>query len=812
MVAAGLVVWSRGYRPCVKVLFIRCLVPPQRTNRLVESLRVHRLRGGFWIVWLGLCVLGGVQLHHLFRITQAPLFCRVGVLALVPQHPWDVHVIEQRGGLPDRLIVPHLLADHPESRWWNLRLTPLAHPDIADATAPPPPLRIESVAVENTALPLGVIASQTSGWRVVGERGGDPSSPIETTTGAPILLNAWSLWHRVLLARGPDAGRVRVEDLASGLIWEEDLRTPTPSWSPLERQGPREVVFEFDVPAIDPRRTQPIPISSMRLVERSGATAQILRAWSTLGSVQVRADRQGFEWIPPPLPWIPLPLLASVLVAGCVGVMPLLHWYRRRHLSPNAGCAFAIVVWSAGYAGLLLLLFAPGLTDPDTMFRAAESAAIVHGAPIAPSKWTTWHPPGKSLFMMVPGEALGAHTLFTFAQAWWLYASIGLLGLVACGRRCGAWLLLAVMLMPQVATHAASMSTDATITASLCTIAAILLWVRRFGTSLAGWQWGVCAAGWMISCLALLTFRANALTTLVVILPAIFWAGWRLSKLRCAGASGWALACAGLSLALPAWLGLRPLHVASASLVWEHVGMLKLAHDEDLTRRHSIDDMGRYTDATHKSIAVHDWFTHDQLIFGPTAPLARESVTDPAFRMPGRWWALVRERPLLYLRMKWEVAQLLLGMRRFVHITIQMPHDHPLLAYYGMNIRPSAPLAGRSWMYTTESGTPKAWEARTLTLWFEERSRWFMPLYLPFVWIALGVIATGLAMVRRVVSPTILLPLLLAGSYYGAFFLVTPGLHWRYFMPAFALLLVVIFAGVVASVRSWSSRSDPGWP
>jgi CubicO group peptidase (beta-lactamase class C family) len=72
---------------------------------------------------------------------------------------------------------------------------------------------------------------------------------------------------------------------------------------------------------------------------------------------------------------------------------------------------------------------------------------------------------------------------------------------------------------------------------------------------------------------------------------------------------------------------------------------------------------------------------------------------------------------------------------------------------------------------------------------------------LPAIWIGLAIVMLAIALSRRASRarawPAALL-VLLAASYYGAFFLMAPGAQYRYFLPSHVLLYVAIAASIGA--------------
>lgn len=222
--------------------------------------------------------------------------------------------------------------------------------------------------------------------------------------------------------------------------------------------------------------------------------------------------------------------------------------------------------------------------------------------------------------------------------------------------------------------------------------------------------------------------------------------------------------------------------------------MLKLGGDDALASRHDLEVMGRYTNATRGAILKHDWHTHDSLFWREGSTLETQLVVSPASRARERWWALVRERPDLYLRVKWEIAKTMLGLRHHVPLTVVVPWEVPWETAYGVDAQPQALLGG---VGERVARTPPetqylSWNAWTITQWIDLRWRWLLAIYLPYVWIALAGALFVACVLRRRLQREATFLLLLAGSAYGAYFLITPGLHWRYFMPACMLLLVAI--------------------
>ncbi|GEM_PF-1284193 len=450
-----------------------------------------------------------------------------------------------------------------------------------------------------------------------------------------------------------------------------------------------------------------------------------------------------------------------------------------------------------------MAMFAPGLSITDSASRALTAAFYANDAQVP--LWATdqWFPPAMAIAMASALRWTGTVGTHTFVVCWWFYASSGMLLARLLPARWALAGIALLMLYPPIWNHAVAILPDAPTAAAICTILCCAFWARDRAACFARRDEScqqasiparaLAIGGFSIACVVLFSYRANSITLAPLVIALVLWA-WRPWKHALAIVMV-VLASVGYGTSLDDLLPLRKWDTLAGSLVWEHVGMLRLNRDEKVARAHSIAPLCTQQGldplvANAKAILVHDWYTHDSMIWSPS-PLNSSIVLETDGKVRAMHQDFVKDQPLLYLRAKFEIWKSLLGLRPRVPLPFinEWVPDEPAL--YGASLAHTGPLrdAGHAIIH-----------------FFFGKSilRW---LTIPAIPIALALLlAIGVAIRRRVAAERVIL-LLMAAGYYAGFFLVTPGFHYRYFFPAHVVLLIAIIAMIHALTQRGEART-----
>jgi hypothetical protein len=454
-------------------------------------------------------------------------------------------------------------------------------------------------------------------------------------------------------------------------------------------------------------------------------------------------------------------------------------------------------------AAALLIIFWPGLATNDTGHRLCLADAMLCGAspghpnprpgfaPLPDTVYQHVFPPMMSVVAAGLRGLTGTWGFMTLLQCWWLFASLGVLAQRVLGARLGTLAWLVIIAVPFVWNTAIAMLPDAWVAASLCTMLASLLALQS-STRKPAWL-----IAFSLSALVFLGFRHNSITVLPVFAVAGGWL-WLQSRASPHRANTRRAILAGaLSLlgafvfakALPRALPWQDADVPATIMVWEHASMLRLANDEALTARHSLNDVARAANAldpataTTRALAQHDWVMFNTIVYGPDAPLPARAIRNDGTAARAAFWKLLREEPLLYARAKFQIWRTVLGLRHAGPVLfITADENGPVWTHqYGAHLGLSGPLA------------PNA-PTRILTL-LQRVTTATLALWMPYLWFSLALLALAIALARRsrALAPGLLL-LAAAAAYYAGFLILSPAFEWRYFLPSFVLLLLAILA------------------
>jgi hypothetical protein len=647
-------------------------------------------------------------------------------------------------------------------------------------------LTLLEARLDDRPLPLAPLVSLNPEWHNVDSGG------IATTIARPLRLDGGSntpLRGSTMVLRfttGPDQHSVLVRCGA----WSRRVLLNHPVAGTIDVPIDGSVVLlRCTLP--DGRRTR-----ELRVEGASSGVARIVQ-WSTPDGVARLLDSGRLAWEPDPR-LRTRALLGGVLITLGLIALRLGRLWANSWRDQTLGALATVTLWSAGFAGLLILLCFPGLSLPDTAARATASAML--SLPVPGIAQSHWFPPGMAVLLSPFVRWLGVNDglgLATFLGAAWMYASMGWLIVLALGPRLGpTWgLRLAPLpwLFPLFANVAVTIMPDPwTCAGLLSALAGVLCMTRARQDPLAGDAGGagggirpVGLAMFMLGCAALFTMRANALTVVPALLIGIVW------LVRPWPRATFLVLWMGLMVWVPGrlthWIPWRRDNTLAASLIWEHVGMLRLTQDPAILARHTPMVLAKegltQAQVLERALREHNWLVHDGLIWRDT-PFNTALLTEPTSPMRGEFVQFVRDEPGLYLRMKLQVWKTLLGLRHecpLFWVNTWTPEDW--VGPHGIRLT-MRPLVGTT--------------GPTLITFFNEHRDRLLWMALPYPWIALTLLIFVVACWRKVLTPGLILILLGAGAYFGGFFVITPGFHYRYFMPSQTLLVVACIAMIVA--------------
>lgn len=444
-----------------------------------------------------------------------------------------------------------------------------------------------------------------------------------------------------------------------------------------------------------------------------------------------------------------------------------------------------VLLIAASWTALLCCIYWPGLATEDGATRAVHAAALAGEKFVTANYLSHWFPPGLTLLMSASLRWFNSLGPITMLQAFWVAASLGWLLVLSAGPRLGLLLLIPPLLYPPLFTHSIAHLADGWSVAALASLTCcVLLWYRRAASkhafNIPAWLRATIMLLLVSSCLVLLTFRANGVTVMPLLAICIVWL-----------VRPWTRAILGL-IAIALCFATTPYLVknipwerrdtVATAIIWEHLGMLKVANDPKITSEYSLDEVCVPPATTQSLIERHNWVTHDSIMFrNPVLIKSREVWKTEHNLVRSRFKSLALKRPGLYLEMKLSTWRTLVGLRGGIPL-IYIWNKAPKWAEpFGISFDRTGPLS--SWSQPVND-----WNAKN-----QMRLEYSA---LPVIWISGALIAITACFVRKRSCWPALFCVLFAAAYYGAFFLITPGTQYRYFMPSHVLLYVAIVAGV----------------
>lgn len=464
----------------------------------------------------------------------------------------------------------------------------------------------------------------------------------------------------------------------------------------------------------------------------------------------------------------------------------------RDAMTPRA--AAWIVVGALGWASALMAIFWPGLCTNDGAHRllVALSMNQPDKAPtgdVSSKVFEHVFPPMMSLVAAGVHGVTGSWGVLTLLHAWWFFASLGVLCVLALGRRRGVALWVVLSLLPCVWNHAVAILPDAAVSAGLMTAACCMLWGRGHVML----RVAVCCVGLVVAC----GYRYNTMTALAGVSLCLLVVAQREQWRAVAGFATAIVLAVVVATGLPRLIAYRPSDVVSPMLAWEHVGALKLAGRDDVVERHSLDDIAG-AGATRAAMAKHSWEAFSSVVFGSGAPLPAPALRDVAVgeRVRQAWWKMVRDEPVLYAKAKLRIWWTMLGATHQRDFAVIGSTPPAWVREYGVDVE--APASRRE-MRARVNDAGAVFTFATLAG------------CAPYTWLVVSVTACAIAWLRRRSSAIDgharldllrgVLLLVTGWAYYAAFLVYAGSYEWRYFMPAFVLIVAGVAMMTHASLR-----------
>lgn len=457
-----------------------------------------------------------------------------------------------------------------------------------------------------------------------------------------------------------------------------------------------------------------------------------------------------------------------------------------------------VVALAAVWTTVLMLMYWPGLGLEDSAARSIHALEMAGQTKLPRNLFSHWFPQGLTLVMAASLRWFDSLGPVVVVQSLWAACNVGWLLVLLAGRRVAIVTLALMAIYPPFFTHAAVHLADGWTVAALAGLAiCITLWYRRARRMAGGhaddtpaWLRGLILLQFFFGLCVVFTFRSNSVTVLPVVALAMVWfvRPWPRAVVGVVAMGG----LLALSTRIDDGIPWERRDTIATSLVWEHIGMLKLSEDPALIEKYNLDAICMPGKTTKDVIDRHNWWAHDTIMWQAPLTLRGGDVwkaDDNLVRE--KYPKLVRERPDLYLRTKTEIWKTMLGLRG--NMVLSFVHSRPptWTEKFGVSFAPKGPL--------------KAWN-EAVYQWCERNTLLVQRSTLPIIWLTLALVAVGLAAKVRALTWPVVIVLLIAVAYYAGFFLITPGLSYRYFLPAHVLLVCVTAIASRAAVVRWLSQ------
>lgn len=449
----------------------------------------------------------------------------------------------------------------------------------------------------------------------------------------------------------------------------------------------------------------------------------------------------------------------------------------RRLVQPVSCVAVACTV-----AAIASFLFYPYIRAPDGQLRWDLAVRLVEGGDY----------PLRRLFLVSEFPALmQAAGLWAFgSMGAFHYLQAAFFNLAIFGA-CGALTVDRREFLPRFAVGAAIVVSPLSVVLSMVVIDSVWTFIGMVAAGLVLFARSETAAGqgWRLIALAialtvLLGSRVNALAAVPIVILVVLMQP-RAWILRFADTAALAVALLG-AFVLPGIVFDLPRYSPVAlGLAWEVVGTAKAVGPN------LADVLDRFG-STGEAMAMYSPRYLNGLFYGEGAPLPVANVVDPgaARQIVAMFFDVVWNHPVEYLRVKLDLWRGVLGLEPL----LQMSH--------GLG-EASAP-----WMPRGVQASP---EGVLVYSAFQTFGNGYWSLArLPWVLMGAG---TSFAIVRLVGNRRIDLDgflLLVAVAYYGSFLAAAQAMEFRYFLPAYFILVCVLGSAGAASAWLWICRRRTG--
>lgn len=433
---------------------------------------------------------------------------------------------------------------------------------------------------------------------------------------------------------------------------------------------------------------------------------------------------------------------------------------------------------------LLTSIFWPGILDGDAGFRWGTAFFLAGRIESLPglSEWTatTWYPPLDPLLKAIVWRVFSTPVAYTALQSFFfLFAWLAVLGRVWPGLK-GLVLSVLILLFPPI--FLISVFVSSHVLAACCLLGLVFAFdflkkARLDSKSRLAWLFVAIVVCGTI----LLGVRYNAIAIAPVVLALAF--------LACRQAAALVVASVAMGLAilvnviLPNTLPVKKVPVLTATVAWEHAGMLKILQaegDTEAVRRFPLEPYGD----TGEAIRLHRDEQHASVVFGdgdgPPA-LPREKLFASADEVYRRFLSLAWARPWAFARNRLAFYKVAVG-------ATDSDWFLPILWDVDGSV-------GGCFLGIPSGRAPESLSYKIL-LWNAHLMR--RPaitfLFRPWVVCGIGLLLALLLRLRGRSDDLGTVAFLLGGAYYGSYFLISPGVIFGYFYPTFALWTVAILS------------------
>jgi hypothetical protein len=442
---------------------------------------------------------------------------------------------------------------------------------------------------------------------------------------------------------------------------------------------------------------------------------------------------------------------------------------------------------STTLAGFWTLVFYPGLMTTDSVSQWIAALSLFRE--IEPVSWSlsSWFPPVMSLLMGSAFKVSREYGLFTFFQLLLFYFSI----IILLSRVCSSKILLIsmpiILLNPAIWNQSSAVLKDVWTASGLNLVTWSILYFQNFNRR--NFSLAFPFLLFFTFCLLLFSFRYNSVTTLPAIVIFI-WIFIKKINLKVTLIASCILA---LSIANipPEIYGFKKVDTASASIIWEHIGVLKKINNLEVTKKYNLNFIGD----TKKAIDEYNCITHDSLIWEANDPLPLGKILAESNRVKDSFRNLVLAYPREFLLNKLCIYKNLLGFNNVVPLYLVGASYPEYGKPYSIVYSPKIRNIGDKSIEVTSSVFNQPF-----------------PIFNPWTNLLLLLLIYCILLYLKISVKNFNLLLGMSLSYYVAFFIITPGMNFRYFFPSYVLLIVAIIYGIEKVIDYTKNSSSKYFP